>query len=388
MLIANARIVMPHEILDPGWVRVHGGTIEFVGEGQEPLPPTLDAEGRILLSGFIDLHIHGALGADVMDATPDALRTIARFCALNGVTRFLPTTLTASHENTLAALHTIRRVMDEGTGGAIIMGAHLEGPYINPNKAGAQDSGHIRLPNVDELRHYLDVGVIRLVSLAPEMPGADELIDLCVQNDVTVSIAHTDATYEQASAAIQRGIRHSTHTFNAMRGFHHRQPGTVGAVLNDRRVACEVIADNVHVHPAALRLLWQMKGDVQLNGDNRVILVTDAMRAAGMSDGVYLLGQQRVTVADGRATLADGTLAGSILTMPQALRTMQDATMAPLSALVASLTQVPARAIGAADCGAMGVGMAADFVLLNDDFSIWKTIINGVVWDSANRQEE
>jgi len=373
MLITNARIVTSHEIYNSGSIQVKDGKIEAVWDQFPGVSPTLDAENHILMPGFIDLHIHGAMGADVMDATPDALRTIARFCAQNGVTRFLATTLTASHEDTLAALHNIRHVMDEGSGGAVIMGAHLEGPYINPNKSGAQGTEQIRLPDLDELREYLDVGVIRLVSLAPEMPGAEDLIALCKERGVTVSIAHTDATYEQTCTAIEQGIRHSTHTFNAMRGLHHREPGTLGAVLDDKRVACELIADTIHVHPVAMRTLWQMKGE------EGVILITDAMRAAGMPEGAYTLGSYDVTVKDGKATLADGTLAGSILTMPQALWNMQSVTKAPLSSLVAATSANAVRSIGESRVGGLGVGMAADFVLLGERFEVWKTIINGEV---------
>jgi len=261
MLIENARIVTPTGVMARGWVLCREGKIAAIGEGT-PNPTLsqerLNAKGELLLPGFIDVHVHGSDGVDTMDATPESLRQMSRFYGQHGVTSFLATTWTDTQERISAALEAIRSTRDamalEEPQGAQLLGAHLEGPYLNPVKGGAQNLDLIRQADPIEALPWLDLDVIRLLSLAPEFAENQWLIETCVARGITVSIAHTDANYEEALSAIQQGVTHSTHTFNAMPPLLHREPAVLGVVLNDRRVRCELIADLVHVHPAMIRL--------------------------------------------------------------------------------------------------------------------------------------
>lgn len=310
MLIENARIVTPTGVIARGWLLCREGLIAAMGEGSAAphlAPPAerLNAKGELLLPGFVDIHVHGSDGADTMDATPDALHRMARFYARHGVTGFLATTWTDTRPRISAALASVRALMYTPIdGGAGLLGVHLEGPYLNPEKCGAQNRDLIRQADPREAEAWLDLDIIRLVSLAPEFEANHWLIDACLQRGITVSIAHTSATYEQTLAAIQRGITHTTHTFNAMPPLLHREPGVLGAVLNDSRVRCELIADLVHVHPAMMRLLWQIKRP------HGLILITDAMRAAGQPDGDYPVDERVIHVRDGIARLPGGIAGG------------------------------------------------------------------------------
>lgn len=374
LIITNAEIITPTQTLHDGWLYCRDGTIAALGTGEHPNGDVLDANGATVLAGFIDVHVHGAVGADVMDADADALRKMADYFVTHGVTSFLPTTLTSSHEQTLAALETIADVMHDGHTGATILGAHLEGPYLNPEKCGAQDVEFIRRAERDEARQYLDVGVIRLISLAPEYEANHWLIGECIQRGITVSAAHTAATYEQMQAAIVMGIHHSTHTYNAMPKLHHRDPGGMAALWLTEQVRCELIADNIHVHPAMMDVLYRIKGAEKL------ILISDAMRATGLGDGTYTLGNHEVTVQNDTATIANGTLAGSILTMDNALRHLHKATNASLEELWRTASLNPAQAVNVAHRkGSIEIGKDADLVLLDADFTVQHTIIRGQV---------
>lgn len=376
LLIHNARIYTENQVIPQGWLLCRAGTIAAVGAGNAPAldVPLLDARGQHLLPGFVDVHVHGALGADTMDAQVEALRTMATFYAQQGVTGFLPTTLTAPHADILAALEAVRQFLAEPSPGAAVLGVHLEGPYLNVDKTGAQNPQYVRPYDPQEAQHYLDSGLLRVVSLAPEVADNRELIAACAERGITPSIAHTNATYEEARDAIAAGIRHATHTYNAMSGLHHRKPGTLGAVLEAPYVRCELIADNVHVHPAAMNLLWQAKGREGL------LLITDAMAAAGMPEGRYALGALAVQVADGRATLADGTLAGSVLTMAQALRNFLAATNATLEQAWPVSSLNAARAIHRAHkTGSIALGKQADLVLLDEALDVQATLVAGRV---------
>src|SRR5688572_15397578 len=246
----------------------------------------VDGRGGVLLPGFIDLHVHGGDDADAMDADPDGLRRMARFHAGHGVTSLLPTTWSAPPAALEAAVSAIAEVVGPVDDGATILGAHLEGPWINPARAGAQDPAGIRPPDVAEARRLVEIGrgVVRLVALAPEMPKAGQLIRELVGRGVTVAAGHTEASWEDMRAAVAAGVRHVTHTFNAMGGVGHREPGTAGAALALPELRCELIADGHHVHPGAMAVLARAKGP------GGVILISDAVRAAGLPDGVVDLG--------------------------------------------------------------------------------------------------
>ncbi len=382
LLITNARIVTERAEQTQNWLFASDGRIARLGAGDAPdydYAHTIDARGAYVLPGFIDIHVHGGADADTMDANPASLTTMARFYAQHGVTAFLATTWTATPAHTLAALQRIAAQTGPIAGGATLLGAHLEGPFLNEAYCGAQDTQLIRRAMPDEALSYLELGVIRLLALAPEFAENGWLLDACVARGITLSAAHTGATYAQMREAIARGLRGTTHTFNAMRGLHHREPGTVGAALSSPELYCEVIADGIHVHPAALNVLARAKGP------DGIVLITDAMRAAGMPDGVYPIDAQRSATVDGAAArLADGTLAGSVLTFERGFATMLNATgwtierAWPISSLNA------ARAIGVAERkGSIALGKDADLVILNDDLSVRHTVMAGEVVGGA-----
>lgn len=334
--------------------------------------PSLDGSGCLLLPGFIDLHIHGSAGSDTMDATPAALHSISRFVARHGVTAFTPTTMTAPHAPTLAAVQNVAAAAAVPMPGAAILGVHLEGPYISPRYPGAQAKENIRPANSEELAELLAAGPVRAITLAPEEPGADALIQQALAAGVRVIIGHSAATYAQAIAAFDQGVSQATHTFNAMTGLHHRTPGVVGAVLTDPRIYAQLIADTIHVHPAAMDVLARCKGP------ERLLLITDAIRATGLGEGESELGGQVVTVRDGRCVLADGTLAGSILTMDAAMRHLLAATGWPLERAWPVTSRTPAAALGIDDeYGSIAPGYRADLTLLDEGLEIVATIVGG-----------
>ena len=318
--------------------------------------------------------MHGAVGIEVMDGSPEGLREIAHFYASHGVTAFLPTTWAASPEDILGALRAVAEVIGRVPGGATILGAHLEGPYLNPDRCGAQDVGQIRRVDRAEALEFLGTGLVRLLALAPEFPENLWLIDECVRRNVTVSAAHTLATYEQMQTAVEHGLTHVTHCFNAMSGLGHRQLGTVGAAMALPQLNCELIADNIHVHPAAQKIL------VDVKGTSHVILVTDAIRGAGLPDGEYRIDNRTVTIQDGAVRLPGGTLAGSILTMEVALKNVVQASSRPLGEAWQMSSLNAARAIGiSARKGSLEAGKDADFVLLDEDFKVRMTTAEGEI---------
>ncbi|HLF75666.1 MAG TPA: N-acetylglucosamine-6-phosphate deacetylase [Anaerolineales bacterium] len=380
LLIYNARLFTPHHPGQTGWLLVKNGQIRSIGFGYRPIVPgntdmqEVDAQGKMLLPGFIDLHVHGAMGHEVMDASPSGLEEMARFYASHGVTSFLATTWTAGRDSIRKALELVEEMQGPIQGGATLLGVHLEGPYLNPARCGAQDLRLIRRAEREEALEFLDSGVIRLLALAPEFDENLWLIDECVKRGVTVSAAHTTASYEQMQTAAVHGVTQVTHCFNAMQGLGHREPGTVGAALTLPQISCELIADNIHVHPAVQKILLDVKGP------SGVILVTDAIRAAGLSEGEYMLDERSVHIRDGAVRLADGTLAGSILTMERALQNLCSAAGRSLAELWVTSSLNAARAIGVSSRkGSLEVGKDADLVLLDESFQVHLTVAQGEV---------
>jgi N-acetylglucosamine-6-phosphate deacetylase len=307
-----------------------------------------------------------------MDAQPDTLVHLAKFYAQHGCTAFLATTWTDTRERIFAALQNIAAHIGVQGDGATVLGAHLEGPYLNPEKCGAQSTKHIRRSERGEALEFLDTGVIRLVAVAPEYDENHWLIRECVERGITVSAAHTAASYDQMRAAVRMGLKQTTHTFNAMTGLHHREPGTLGAALTMPEIRCELIADNIHVHPGAMNLLYRAKGA------DGVILITDAVRGAGMPDGEYPIDDRLTIVRDGAVRLPDGTLAGSTLTMEKALHNFMQATDSPLTELWQCSNLNAARAIGiSARKGSLEVGKDADLVLVDSSLNVHLTVVGG-----------
>ncbi|MDX2077319.1 MAG: N-acetylglucosamine-6-phosphate deacetylase [bacterium] len=377
LLIFNARIMTPQQNLDRGWLICRDGRISAIGNGdpaRKPDSTAINANGLTLLPGFIDIHTHGAMGHDVMHATPEALIGMSHFFARHGVTSFLATTWTDTTAHITNSLTTIKTMINHPDLGAHLLGVHLEGPYINEAYHGAQAREHIRHATKPEAREWLEMGIIKLISLAPEIPQNHWLIREAVAQGITVSVAHSDATYAQMQTAIMLGITHSTHTFNAMRPFHHRDAGVVGAVLESNQVVCELIPDGVHVDESAIRLLWMIKRP------DKLILVTDSIHPAGMGDGDFVLDDKQVRVQNGIAHLADGTLAGGVMTMDEGLRRFMNAVREPLESVWQTTSLNPARAVHVAHRkGSIEIGKDADLVLMDSNMRVKKTLIMGRV---------
>jgi N-acetylglucosamine-6-phosphate deacetylase len=369
------------EIAGPTFARVDAA--EAVSGANEAA--TLDASGCTLLPGFIDVHVHGAAGADTMDGDPAALARMARFFAHHGVTAFLPTTMTASAASTLTAVQGVAAAGERPhPNGAAILGVHLEGPFISPRFPGAQAIGDIRPPDLVEFRTLCAAGPVRMITLAPEMPGALDVIEEARSRAIVVVTGHTAATYAECEAGIAAGVSQATHTYNAMSGLHHREPGTLGSILSNDHVYAQLIADNIHVHPAAMKILARCKGMM------RTILITDAIRAAGLAPGRYDLGGQEVTVTivatgvggelQGQCRLADGTLAGSVLTMERALANFGAATGLGLAEIWPAASLSAATSLGLDQVrGKLASGYLADLVLLDETGEVAATVVQGRV---------
>jgi len=385
LLFIDARLVgTPRPMAGPCWLATSGSTIAALGAGtpddaQRAGRTVVDLAGRTLMPGFIDVHVHGAVGHETMDGDVEGLIAMAEFFATRGVTSFLPSTWTASRERTMTALRAVAEARSASSG-ARIVGAHMEGPYLSSAKCGAQDPNEIRGVDRDEAAAFLDTGAVRLITVAPEADGADDLLAECVRRGVTFSVGHTNATYEQVAAAVARGARHMTHTYNAMSPLNHRAPGAVGAALALAGFAAELIADEVHVHPAAMNAL------VRARGADEVVLVTDSVRPTGT--GTDFVGEQqgrRIEIRDGAMRLDDGTLVGSVLTMDVALRNVLRITGRPLTELWPMVSRNPAAAAGIGDrTGRLEAGLDADLVVLDDELRVIRTLVRGrTVFEAA-----
>ena len=327
----------------------------------------IDATGYYVSAGFVDIHIHGSGGADVMDATPQALDTISTALLEGGTTTFIATTMTMSQDEIVKALDNI---IDNGdrVSGAKIGGIHLEGPFINPSKCGAQDPTHIQKPNFECIEPYLSH--IKMITIAPEMDGAREFIERigCEHPHILLSVGHSDANYKEAKESFKWGVSHATHLFNAMPPLHHRKPALIGAIF-DSDITVDIIADLIHTDRVVLSMVERLKRD-------KIILITDAMRAGCMQSGEYELGGQRVTVADGMATLDNGLLAGSVLKLNQAVYNFYNHSEASLAESIYMVTRLPSDRLGL-DIGRLEVGCSADIVMFDSEINIAKLFIDG-----------
>lgn len=377
--IINGNVLHPDGTLQPNTVLVKGMRIVGIQ------PPTvnssgdtllINAQGGVVVPGYIDLHVHGGNGADTMDATAQALDTMSRFFAQHGVTSFAPTTVTADSQSTMAAIEAVANWQRRPAPGAQALGMHLEGPYISEKKMGAQNPAHVRRPNPAEYEALFARGNILLISIAPELPGIEPFVRWAVGQGATVAVGHSLASYEQVMRSVEWGLSQATHTYNAMQGLHHREPGTTGAVLTCDRIDAQIIADLIHVHPAMVKLLWKAKGTAH------TLLVTDAMRAAGLPDGEFELGGLPVWVRDGQARLEEGNLAGSTLTMDQAVGNMVNGVGVPLAEALRMASLSPAQSVGLdTRKGKLEHGYDADIVVLDQDLTVQMTMVGGrIVW--------
>jgi N-acetylglucosamine-6-phosphate deacetylase len=379
--IFAGRVLTPLEEITDGVVIVEGRRVAAVGRRDSVHVPAgvreIRAPGMTIVPGFIDVHIHGAGGHDVMEADSAALSVVARTAARFGTTSLVATTVTAALDPTCHSLERIARfIRSQSTPSdaeAEILGIHFEGPFISHARRGVHPQEWIAAPSVNSLRRMLDAaaGCGKILTLAPELPGALDLVGAARAEGLIVALGHTDATFSESQAAIERGARHAVHVFNAMRPFSHRETGVLGAVLTSPEVTTELIADGVHVDAAAMRLLFAAKGAA------RVVLVSDATAAAGMPDGIYRLGTFEVTVAGGVCRNADGHLAGSTLTLDRALRNVL-ALGVPLADAIRMLTLNPATLLGLElTKGVLAPGADADLVLLNSDLRVTGVMTRG-----------
>lgn len=392
--LTAARTLLPDGRIAAATVRVDGQTgritgVHDAGPGGSPAPQTtgrpvlyVDLGDRLLAPGFVDVHVHGAAGAEVngssADEVAESVAAIAAFHARHGTTALVATTVTDTVDRLAATVAGIARAVRSARHGAArVLGSHLEGPFIAPGRAGAQDPAHIRPPDRAELNRLLELGegTVRLVTLAPELEGVEPLIADCLAAGAAVALGHSDADYDTASRAFAAGATHVTHLWNAMAPLHHRRPGLVGAALAHGSATVEVVCDLHHVHPAVVALVLKA-------APSRTVLVTDAMAATGAGPGRYALGAMSVDVVAGRATLVrePATLAGSVLTMEGAVRNAAGPVGHPLPAALAAASSVPASVLakGAGGIGHLSVGAPADMVVLEPTLAVAATLVGGV----------
>ena len=371
MIIKNANIFTAEHRFAKGDAAVADGRFADPSDWKEENGQVLDAEGLYMIPGLVDIHFHGCMGADMCDGTKEALDVITKYEASIGVTSVCPATMTIAKEE-------LRRVMKnagdyEYNGGSHLVGINMEGPFISPAKKGAQAAESILHCDYDFFRELQSAakGLIKLVDLAPEEPGAMEFIEK-VKDETVISIAHTAADYDTAKEAIERGASHATHLYNAMPPFSHRNPGVIGAVRDSDKCHAELICDGVHIHPSVIRATFAMFGA------ERMILISDSMRATGLEDGEYTLGGQPVTVKGNLATLHDGTIAGSATNLMDCVRFVVREAGISLEDAVMCAAENPAKEIGIfEEAGSITVGKRADFVLLDKDLNIVSVYIDG-----------
>ncbi|MBO0587126.1 N-acetylglucosamine-6-phosphate deacetylase [Sporosarcina sp. E16_8] len=375
LLISNITIVDPKKDSISGDIYIENGEIiEVAAAINKVADIRIDAMGKdwIVVPGFIDVHIHGSSGFDVMDATPEALNGLASALPREGTTSFLATTMTQSDEAIAKALHNAS-LFNADERQAEMVGVHLEGPFISAVRAGAQPIEHITTPSFIHFEQWQELSGnrIKIVTVAPEVENGLAFIEDVTASGVIASIGHTDATSDIVRNAVEVGATHVTHLYNQMSPFHHREPGVVGASLVEDPLTVEIIVDQIHCHPKSVELAYRQKGS------NRIILITDAMRAKGLPPGTYDLGGQDVEVTNKDARLPDGTLAGSILTMENAAKNMKSITNCTLAELVAMTSTNAAEQLGLSNKGRIEPGKDADLTIIDEDWNVQMTICRG-----------
>jgi N-acetylglucosamine-6-phosphate deacetylase len=379
-LLTGGRVVTPEGVLGPGWIRLAGNLIDAVGPGEATDQGGLlvtNLHGQWVLPGFVDMHVHGGGGASFTEGSADDGRRAAEFHRGHGSTTLVASLVTAP----LADLEARAAMLADLAGQGLIAGIHLEGPFLSAVRCGAQNPRHMAVPDVAafERLHAAAAGHLRVITIAPELPGAVGVIKAAARAGVIAALGHTDATADITSAAVDVGATHATHLFNGMRPLHHREPGPAGALLDRDEVTCEVIADGVHLHDTVIRLA------ARAAGPGRLVLITDAMAAAGMPDGSYRLGSMRIDVAGGVARLAGGrepgatagAIAGSTATMADVVRHAVGVGL-PVTAVAAAASTTPARVLGLGErTGALRPGLDADLVVCDEEFRLRAVMRHG-----------
>ncbi len=368
-LLTGGRLVTPGGVLAPGWIQTRGTQIQAVapGDPQDQTGNVIDVHGQWILPGFVDMHAHGGGGTSFTEGTVADAHAAAAFHLAHGTTSIVASLVTAP----LGELEKRAALLAPLVAQGVLAGLHLEGPFLSPARCGAQDPRYMRLPDeaAFERLRAAAAGHLKVITIAPELPGALDLVAAAANAGVTAAVGHTDATAEVTAAAIDAGAMHATHLFNGMRPPHHREPGPAGALLDRDEVSCEVIADGVHLHDTTIRLT------ARIAGPGRLVLVTDAMAAAGLPDGRYRLGSRRVSVVGGVARLIDedghpGAIAGSTATMADVVRRAARAGL-PVPDVAAAASTTPARVLGLAGrLGSLRSGLAADLVVCDEDLAV------------------
>lgn len=377
--IVNCKLITPSRTINNGVIVMNGDKIVSLGERRAVRIPRcatkLDVHGCFVAPGFIDVHVHGARGEDFSTADETGIKKILKGHSKFGTTSLLPTLVPMPERNIEKAIRVIRNVMKEAPSDAEILGVNMEGPYLSPLKKGALSGRYLQKSSSTTIRLVNDIrDMLRIMVVAPELPGTSKLIRHLHKLGVVVSVGHSAASYGEVEKAAGIGLSDVTHVFNAMGSLHHRSPGAVGVALVDDRLTCEVIADGIHLHPAILKLL------VKAKGPDKLILITDAIAGTGMPSGKYSLGGEAVIVEKGHATLKDGTIAGSLLTMNKAVRNMCKYAGVTLQQAVGMATINPARVIGVDDRkGTLTRGKDADIVVFDKDINVKMTIVHGAI---------
>ena len=376
--IKNGKLILEDAVVTGKAVLYTDKIVGIVDENEIPADATvIDAEGGYIAPGLIELHIHGYLGKDVCDASEESIRIISKGLLENGVTGYLPTTMTVDMEVIKGAIESVRGLMAESRtpefDGTQILGVHAEGPFISESKKGAQDPRYILKPDADFVKANADV--IRVITLAPEEDDADfsQIKRITTETDVVVSMGHTSADYDTALKGVKAGVRHTTHLFNAMTPLTHRGPGVVGAALNSDEVSCELIVDTHHVNAALFETVYKLKG-------RKLVAITDCLPAGGLPEGEYTLGGAKIIYKNDLCRLEDGTIAGSVLRLNKGVWNIYTNSKIPLNECVNCASLNPATTLGIQDKkGSIKEGKDADFVILDNDFNVKKTIIGGKV---------
>jgi len=378
LALSGGKIITPFEIIQEGVILIEKSIIKSVGKLDEISIPKdfeiIDVKGKIVCPGFIDIHCHGGNGISFNEDLPEKFLNYSQWVSSTGVTSFLMTIVPTTFEETRKRLEKIIRIFEFSEYFSEPLGIHLEGPFLNPKKHGAIDSEWIRNPDLNEMSSYISASnnKVKMVTIASELEGSEEVVNFLKENNIIISLGHTDATYNQTVKAFKNGYNHVNHCFNAMRGFHYKEPGVVGAILQSEGIYTEIICDGIHVHPSTIKIL------IDKIGVENVVLITDANKAVGLGDGKYNFLNKEILVENRKATLKDGTIAGSVINMNEAFKNMVKMVGTSIQDAIKMATINPAKSIKFDKIlGSLEEGKKADIVVMDEDLNLLFTIKNG-----------